>query len=56
MGGELTALLHALGAGDRAALDRAFALVYGELKRLAHAQKVRASGAALVTCMDGPPA
>ena len=42
MPGELTSLLQALERGDRAALDRAFALVYGELKRLARAQRRRA--------------
>ena len=41
MAGELTLLLQALERGDRAALDRAFALVYGELKRLARAQRRR---------------
>ena len=43
MAGELTQLLEALEHGDRAALDRAFALVYGELKRLARAQRRRAN-------------
>jgi len=42
MAGELTMLLRALEQGDRAALDQAFALVYGELKRLARAQRRRA--------------
>lgn len=39
--GEITALLAALGAGDRAALDRLFPLIYGELHRRAHAQLAR---------------
>lgn len=43
MAGELTSLLEALGRGDRAALDRAFAMVYAELKRLARAQRRRAA-------------
>jgi RNA polymerase sigma factor (TIGR02999 family) len=47
--GELTQLLQALEHGDRAALDRAFALVYAELKRLAHGQRMRAGGAPLGT-------
>jgi RNA polymerase sigma factor (TIGR02999 family) len=47
--GELTQLLQALDQGDRAALDRAFALVYAELKRLAHAQRAHAIGASLST-------
>jgi len=41
MAGELTMLLQALERGDRAALDKAFALVYSELKRLARAQRRR---------------
>src|SRR6187455_1861402 len=41
MAGELTMLLQALERGDRAALDKAFALVYAELKRLARAQRRR---------------
>lgn len=36
--GEITDLLHAWGAGDADAVDRLFALVYGELQRLAHNQ------------------
>lgn len=48
-GGELTALLDAISGGDRAALDRAFALVYGELKRLAHGQRARAAHDTLST-------
>ena len=43
MAGELTSLLQALERGDRGALDRAFALVYAELKRLARAQRRRAA-------------
>ena len=34
--GEVTRLLSAWGAGDRAAADRLFALLYEELRRLAH--------------------
>lgn len=34
--GEVTRLLGAWGGGDRAAADRLFALLYGELHRLAH--------------------
>ena len=49
MSGELTQLLQALEQGDRGALDRAFALVYAELKRLAHVQRLRAAGSALST-------
>jgi RNA polymerase sigma factor (TIGR02999 family) len=49
MSGELTQLLQALEGGDRAALDRAFALVYDELKRQARRQRVRADGSALST-------
>jgi len=51
MSGELTELLQALESGDRAALDRAFALVYNELKRLAHAQRARAGGALSTTAL-----
>lgn len=39
--GELTRCLDAAAGGDRAAFDRAFALLYGELARLAHAQRRR---------------
>ena len=39
--GELTRCLDAAAAGDRAAFDRAFALLYDELARLAHAQRRR---------------
>jgi RNA polymerase sigma factor (sigma-70 family) len=41
MRGELTRCLDAAAAGDRAAFDRAFALLYDELARLAHAQRRR---------------
>ena len=41
MAGELTQLLQALERGDRGALDRAFALVYSELKRVARMQRRR---------------
>lgn len=34
--GEITAILHAAEAGDRGAVDRLFAAVYGEMHRLAH--------------------
>ncbi len=46
--GEVTGLLLAAGAGDRAAGDRAFSLVYEELQRLARRQLRRAQ--------DGPSA
>ncbi len=36
--GELTLLLQAASSGDHAAYERAFELVYGELRTLAHAQ------------------
>ncbi|MFL5618491.1 MAG: ECF-type sigma factor [Gemmatimonadaceae bacterium] len=39
--GELTRCLDAAAGGDRAAFDRAFALLYDELARLAHAQRRR---------------
>ena len=48
-GGEFTALLEAVSHGDRAALDRAFSLVYEELKRLAHGQRRRAGSDTLST-------
>jgi RNA polymerase sigma factor (TIGR02999 family) len=41
---EITALLRRVGDGDRPALDSLFAAVYDELKRLAHAQRLRWSG------------
>jgi DNA-directed RNA polymerase specialized sigma24 family protein len=41
MAGELTQLLQALERGERGALDRAFALVYPELKRVARVQRRR---------------
>jgi RNA polymerase sigma factor (TIGR02999 family) len=47
--GELTQWLASLERGDRTAIDHVFAIVYGELKRLAHAQRVRASGGTLGT-------
>ena len=47
--GELTEWLACLRDGDRAALDHAFQLVYGELKRVAHRQRVRAHGGTLGT-------
>jgi RNA polymerase sigma factor (TIGR02999 family) len=34
--GEITSLLRAAEAGDRAAVDRLFSVVYGELRKLAH--------------------
>jgi RNA polymerase sigma factor (TIGR02999 family) len=40
---EITTLLHAAGEGDRAAADRAFALLYADLKRLA-SSRLRRSG------------
>jgi RNA polymerase sigma factor (TIGR02999 family) len=41
---ELTLLLHAARDGDRDAADRLFAVLYADLKRLAHAQLGRARG------------
>lgn len=38
---DLADLLAGIGAGDRAAMDRAFAAVYAELRRLAHGQLAR---------------
>jgi RNA polymerase sigma factor (TIGR02999 family) len=35
---DITALVHAAGSGDRAALKALFAAVYDEIKRLAHRQ------------------
>jgi RNA polymerase sigma factor (TIGR02999 family) len=35
---EITTLLRAAGSGDRQAADRAYALLYAELQRLAHAR------------------
>ena len=50
MGGRsLTEELHAARNGEHAARDRVFAQVYGELKRLAHAQLGRARGETLST-------
>ncbi len=46
---EITTLLHAAGAGDRAAADRAFSLLYADLKRLA-SSRLRRSGE--LTLMD----
>jgi len=43
--GEITRLLHAAGAGDRAALDRAVSLLYDDLRRLARRQLSRELGA-----------
>ena len=43
--GEITRLLHAAGAGDRAALDRAVSLLYNDLRRLARRQLSRELGA-----------
>jgi len=40
---EITTLLHAAGAGDRAAGDRAFALLYADLQRLARSRLRRSS-------------
>jgi len=40
---EITTLLRAAGAGDPAAADRAFALLYADLQRLAHS-RMRRSG------------
>jgi RNA polymerase sigma factor (TIGR02999 family) len=41
--GDITELLHAANAGDRAAADRLFSLMYDELKGLAH-RNLRSSG------------
>lgn len=41
---ELTNLLEAAAGGDREAFDRAYALVYEELRGLAHAQRARWRG------------
>lgn len=46
---QITALLHAAGAGDRAAADRAYALLYAELRQLARS-RLRRSGE--LTLMD----
>jgi RNA polymerase sigma factor (TIGR02999 family) len=46
---EITTLLHAAGAGDRAAADRAFTLLYADLKQLA-SSRLRRSGE--LTLMD----
>ena len=40
---EITTLLHAAGAGDRAAADRVFALLYADLLRLASSRLRRSS-------------
>jgi RNA polymerase sigma factor (TIGR02999 family) len=42
--GDITELLHAASEGDRAAADRLFALMYENLKRLAHTQLRRSGG------------
>ena len=42
---EITALLVAMGGGDRAAFDRLFEAVYAELRRIAHHQLRRFSAA-----------
>lgn len=46
--GQVTALLHAAGGGDRAVLDALFHHVYDELRRLA--AKVRGRGAGQTLC------
>jgi RNA polymerase sigma factor (TIGR02999 family) len=46
---EITSLLQAAGAGDRAAADRAYALLYAELRQLARS-RLRRSGE--LTLMD----
>jgi RNA polymerase sigma factor (TIGR02999 family) len=48
-GADITGLLHAAEAGDRAALDRAFEVVYQHLRGLAHAQRRRHGGDTLST-------
>lgn len=40
---EITTLLRASGAGDRGAADRLFALLYADLRRLAHSRLRRSS-------------
>ncbi len=48
--GDITSLLQAIAAGDRDALDRLFALVYGELRGLARRQLgARSPGVTLQT-------
>lgn len=42
---EITALLEAVGRGDRGAFDRLFDAVYGELRTIAHRQLRRSSAA-----------
>lgn len=49
--GDVTGLLLAAGAGDRAAGDRAFSLVYEELQRLARRQLGRAPGGPSATSL-----
>ena len=46
---EITALVHAASAGDRAALKALFATVYDELKRLAHRQLAANANATINT-------
>lgn len=46
---EITALLVAMGAGDRVAFDRLFAVVYTELRGIAHRQLRRFSAETLDT-------
>jgi len=46
---EITLLLRAAGTGDREAADRAFALLYADLQRLAHS-RMRRSGE--ITLLD----
>jgi RNA polymerase sigma factor (TIGR02999 family) len=46
---DLTALVHAAGGGDAAAMRELFAAVYGDLKRLAHHQLVAAPNATINT-------
>jgi RNA polymerase sigma factor (TIGR02999 family) len=48
-GDDLTALVHAAGGGDAAAMRELFAAVYGDLKRLAHHQLVAAPNATINT-------
>lgn len=45
---EITQLLQAASAGDRAAADRAYALLYADLRRLAHSRLRREGGYTLL--------
>src|SRR5260370_35434567 len=47
--GEVTRLLEAARAGDRAAFDAIYDLVYRELRRIAHGQRGRVGGLATLS-------